>query len=320
MKYKDYYAVLGVARRSTADEIKRAYRKLAQKYHPDRSSEPGAEERFKEINEAYEVLGDAQKRARYDQLGGQWRPGDDIRPPPGSGFSDAFSDERARGFSEFFKAFFAEEARGRKGTSSTGGPQTGATGGAPRTRGRDQNARILISIEDACIGAQREVTFTLPEIGPDGVVRQRTRTLKVRIPPGIGEGQKIRLVGQGGQGSGGAPNGDLFLEVEFQAHPYFTLDGRDILLRVPVTPWEAALGHRIEVPTPTGRVELKIPPDSQSGRRLRLKGRGLPGSPPGDFYIVLEIHTPPATTREAREFYEEMAATLPFDPRRELLG
>jgi curved DNA-binding protein len=303
VRYKDYYATLGVARGTPADEIRRAYRRLAQKYHPDRNHAPDAEARFKEINEAWEVLGNPDKRARYDRMGAGLHAGDDVQAPPGAGFRDVFSDERVAGFSDFFRTFFGEDSWGWK------------AGSAPRARGRDQQARVEISIEDACAGQLRELRFNVPEVGSDGVVRDTPRMLKVRIPPGIQPGQKIRLAGQGAPGTGGGEPGDLYLEIAFAPHPRYRIEGRDLVAVLPVTPWEAALGEKVPVATPGGKIELRIPPGSQSGRRLRVKGRGLPGTPAGDFHVILQIHTPPARTPEARDFYREMAASLRFDPR-----
>jgi curved DNA-binding protein len=305
MEYKDYYKLLGVSRGASQDEIKKAYRKLARKYHPDVSKEPNAEERFKEVNEAYEVLGDVEKRRAYDDLGGNWRSGQDFRPPPG--WEDIFGGVRGGGraapgfgeeggFSDFFETLFG-------GGRRAGG---GRTGGGFQARGADQAARIEITLEQAAHGGSMSV-----QLGSG-------RKLQVKIPAGVTEGQRIRLAGQGGPGVGGGPSGDLFLEVAIRPHPRFRVEGRDIQLDLPVTPWEAALGATVNVPTLGGRVELKIPPGSQSGRRLRLKGRGMPGQPPGDQYVILQIVTPPADTPQARSFYERMQKELPFDPRAHL--
>lgn len=307
MEFKDYYKILGVARDASQDEIKRAYRRLARKYHPDVSDEPDAEERFKEVQEAYEVLKDPEKRKAYDQFGANWKAGQEFRPPPGweQGFS--FGGDFGVGeFSDFFEALFG---RGRTRRPSAGGF---------RVRGEDQVARIQISLEDAYRGATQTITLNVPELGPDGRILAGSRTLNVRIPKGITEGQRIRLAGQGAPGLGGGPAGDLYLEVSFRPHPHFRADKRDIYLELPITPWEAALGRPVTVPTLGGPVELRIPAGSQSGRKLRLKGRGLPGDPPGDQYVVLKIVTPPANTEAARAFYERMAQELPMNPRADL--
>ncbi|HSP00651.1 MAG TPA: DnaJ C-terminal domain-containing protein, partial [Thioalkalivibrio sp.] len=292
---------------------KKTYRKLARKFHPDVSKEPNAEERFKAINEAYEVLGDADKRKAYDDLGANWKSGQDFRPPPG--WEDIFSGGvrggggRAGpgfgaapgpgepGFSDFFETLFGGGARRGGGHRPGGGFQA---------RGADQTARIEITLEQAAHGGAMSV-----QLG-------NGRKLQVKIPVGVTEGQRIRLAGQGGPGAGGGPSGDLFLEVAIRAHPWFRVEGRDINLDLPVTPWEAALGATVNVPTLGGRVELKIPAGSQSGKRLRLKGRGLQGKPAGDQYVTLQIATPPAETDAARKFYERMEKELPFDPRAHL--
>ncbi|ROR34565.1 DnaJ C-terminal domain-containing protein [Inmirania thermothiophila] len=300
MKFKDYYAVLGVPREASAEEIKRAYRRLARKYHPDVSSEPDAEERFKEVQEAYEVLKDPEKRAAYDRLATRWHAGEEFTPPPdwerefsfhGGGFTEA----DAAGFSDFFEALFGHAFGG------------GRRRGGFAFRGADQVVRVPVTVEEACTGTTR----TLSLGGPDG----RTRTLRVRIPAGVTDGQQIRLAGQGAPGAGGGPPGDLYLEVELRPHPRYRVEGRDLYVDLPVAPWEAALGARVPLQTPTGRVEVQVPAGSQGGRRLRLKGRGLPGSPPGDLYAVVRIVVPPADTPARRALYERMAREMAFDPR-----
>jgi len=316
MEFRDYYEVMGVARTATQDEIKRAYRKLARKYHPDVSSQADAEDRFKELGEAYEVLKDPEKRAAYDQLGKNWQQGQEFRPPPDwdAGFEFSGGGPGAASgaeFSEFFEALFGQ-ARSREGGSFRD------FSGGGRGRGEDHHAKVLISLEDSYTGATRGLTLQVPELTPDGHVRTRPRTLNVKIPQGIRAGQQVRLSGQGGPGRGGAPAGDLYLEVEFQAHPLYRLDGANVSLDLPIAPWEAALGATVKVPTPTGTVELKIPPGSQAGGKLRLKGRGLPGPSPGDLYAVLTVVLPPADSDEARAVYEQMRDQLPFEPRAKL--
>jgi curved DNA-binding protein len=309
-QYKDYYRILGVERTATQDEIKRAYRKLARKYHPDVSKEPDAEERFKEVNEANEVLKDPEKRAAYDQLGAQWKAGQEFRPPPGwdEGFEfrgGGYTDTSAEQFSDFFDALFGG-ARAHPG----GGFRTSF-----HMQGEDRHARVLIDLEDSYRGTTRTITLRVPEVTTEGRVTTREQSLNVRIPKGIRGGQQIRLAGQGGQGVGGGAAGDLYLEVELRPHPLYRVDGADVYLDLPVAPWEAALGATIEAPTPTGAVDLKIPPDSQTGRKLRLKGRGLPGKEPGDFYVVLKLTLPSARSDEAKVLYREMKSKLGFDPR-----
>jgi curved DNA-binding protein len=308
MEYKDYYKTLGVARDATQAEIKRAYRKLARKFHPDVSKEPDAESRFKEINEANEVLHDPEKRAAYDALGSSWHAGQDFRPPPGGVHHDFhFGPDEAAEFSDFFSSIFGREFR------------PGAQDHR-RRRGQDQSARIGIDLEEAYRGGTRQLRLDVPEIGADGRVTSRTRTLNVRIPAGVTQGRQIRLAGQAAPGLNGGPAGDLYLEVDINPHRLFTADGKDVQLRLPITPWEAALGASVSVPTLGGTVNLKIPPGSQSGQRLRLKGRGLPGDPPGDEIVVLEIVTPPATTEVAKAAYRDMAERLHFNPRAEMGG
>jgi curved DNA-binding protein len=308
MQFKDYYQVLGVPRDATQDAIKRAYRKLARKYHPDVSKEPDAEACFKDVGEAYEVLKDPQKRTAYDQVGQQWQTGQEFKPPPdwdagfefkGGGFTDAHE------FSDFFETLF-----GRTGRAPEFHERHGF-----RARGEDHHAKIIVSLDDAYHGATRTITLTHPELDAAGHVVSRNRSLNVKIPKGITEGQRIRLSGQGSPGIGGGPSGDLYLEIAFAEHAVFRAENRDIYLELPVTPWEAALGAAVNVPTLGGKVELKIPPNSQSGSQLRLKGRGLPGNPAGDQYVVLRIVTPAATTPQAKALYEKMAEVMPLNPR-----
>ena len=291
MEFKDYYTIMGVARDATQDEIKRAYRKLARKYHPDVSKEKDAEAKFKEVGEAYEVLGDAEKRAAYDQLGANWKQGQEFRPPPdwntgfefeGGGFTGGDSTE----FSDFFESLFGR-----------GGFRTGRAGGASfHAQGQDRHARVLIDLEDAYTGATRTITLRVPDVDAQGRVFTREHTLNVTIPKGIRAGQHLRLAGQGAPGLGQGKAGDLFLEVEFRPHQHYRVEERDVYLDLPVAPWEAALGASVKVPTPAGAVEMKVPPGSATGRKLRLKGRGLPGTPAGDFYVVLQIAAPPGGT------------------------
>jgi curved DNA-binding protein len=310
MDYKDYYKILGLEQSATQDEIKTAFRKLARKFHPDVSKEAGAEARFKEVSEAYEVLGDAEKRAAYDQLGKEWKAGQEFRPPPdwdeGFEFSGA-SFERAGEFSDFFESLFGGLRRRREA------PMRGEA--VFRARGEDRHARVVIDLNDAFTGATRAVSLHVPEVDGTGHVSFRERVLNVQIPKGVTEGQHIRLKGQGSPGIGGAPAGDLYLEVSFKPDPLYRAVGRDLHLDLPVAPWEAALGASVRTPTPTGPIMLKIPAGSAQGRHLRIRGRGIPANEPGDLYAVLKIVLPPADTDEAKRVYEEMARQLPFDPR-----
>jgi curved DNA-binding protein len=314
MRFKDYYQVMGVPRTASQDEIKRAYRRLARKYHPDVSKEKDAEDRFKELQEANEVLKDPEKRAAYDQLGADWRQGQDFRPPPdwGKGFEFSrhdFRGERAGGeYSDFFSELFGSR-------SPFGGAQGGARPGrGVSAAGQDHVARVEIDLEDAFRGGRRTIELRSPELTPDGHVVAKPRSLRVSIPAGVTEGQQIRLAGQGSPGLGGGPPGDLFLEISVRAHPQFQLEGRDVTATLPVAPWEAALGETVSVPTLGGPVEMKLPVGARAGQRLRLRGRGLPGNPPGDQFVVLRIVLPPDSPR-ARELFEQMKREIPFDPR-----
>lgn len=328
MEYKDYYKTLGVPRNATKEAIKQAYRKLARKYHPDVSKEPDAEARFKEINEANEVLKDPEKRTAYDALGSQWRAGQEFRPPPGQGgFHREFrySTGDGGGFSDFFSSLFGGGGGLGGFGDAFGEARRGGAGGGRREdlfrqRGQDQTAQVEISLEEAFAGGTRELRLETPTQDAQGQVHLQHRTLKVRIPPGVSQGRQIRLAGQGQPGFAGGPAGDLYLEVHLRPHRVFQTDGRDILLHLPITPWEAALGAPLQVPTLGGPVTLKIPAGSQSGKRMRLKGRGLPGDPPGDQILVLEIHTPAAETEEAKALYRRMAESLPFNPRAKFGG
>ena len=312
MRYKDYYQVMGVPRTASQDEVKRAYRKLARKYHPDVSKEQDAEEKFKELQEAHEVLKDPEKRAAYDQLGPDWRPGQDFRPPPDWGkgfeFSRGAPGEGPAEFSDFFSELFGSRS------------PFGATRGAGRAHrgfaaaGQDHVARIEIDLEDAFRGGTRTIELRTPELTADGHVMVKPRTLRISIPAGVTEGQQIRLAGQGSPGTGGGPPGDLMLEVSFRPHPRFRLEGRDVTLTLPVAPWEAALGETVSVPTLGGPVEMKLPAGARAGQTLRLRGRGLPGQPPGDQLVLLRIVLPPDSPR-ARQLFEQMKREVPFDPR-----
>lgn len=307
MEYKDYYKILGVDRGASLDEIKRAYKKLARKYHPDVSKEKDAETRFKEVNEAYHVLRDKAKRKAYDQLGSQWKQGQEFDPPPGweTHFREGFGTEDLGGFSDFFAEIFGGRPGGFRYEERSF-----------RMRGQDLHASIEISLEEAFHGGTRTLSLQVPDIDEQGRILQRTHQLNVQIPKGVCEGQHIRLAGQGGPGMGGSQAGDLFLQVVFAPHPLFHADGRDIFLELPITPWEAALGTRIKVPTLGGRVELNIPAGSQSGRKLRLKERGLPGKRHGDQFVILRIETPPADNEKARRLYQKMAEEMPYNPRK----
>ncbi|MEJ8810096.1 DnaJ C-terminal domain-containing protein [Variovorax ureilyticus] len=317
MDFKDYYKILGLERGASEDDVRKAYRKLARKYHPDVSKEADADARMREINEANDVLRDKEKRAAYDQLadhvarGGS--PDGGFQPPPG--WDEGFEFHRGPNagpadhaeFSEFFSSLFgAAERRGAQRRNY-------------RARGEDHHAAIEIALEDAIKGAEREITLRSQEIDEQGRPQWKTRTLSVKIPAGVHPGQFIRLAGQGMPGHGGEPPGDLYLEVRIAPHKLYRIEGRDLYMTLPVTPTEGALGAKVQVPTPTGGiVEVTVPPNARNGLKLRLKERGLPGKPPGHLYLLLEIALPPADSEAARKAYEQLAQAAPFNPRRHL--
>ncbi|MDE2305084.1 MAG: DnaJ domain-containing protein [Gammaproteobacteria bacterium] len=319
MEFKDYYGIMGVARDATEAEIKQAYRKLARKYHPDVSKAKDAEARFKEVGEAYEVLKNPEKRAAYDQLGSGHRAGENFRPPPdwGSGFEFSGGAEQGA-YSDFFEALFGRAAGGGA-PPGFGGRRGAAPGAPPGSRGEDHHARILLDLDATLDGGTRSIGLRVPHLDASGRLELRERTLAVKIPKGILPGQTIRLAGQGMQVHGGTA-GDLYIEVEFAAHPLYRVDGRDLLLELPVAPWEAALGSSVQAPTPGGAIDLKIPAGSHAGTKLRVKGRGIPADPPGDLYVELQIALPPAADEKARAAYRAFAAAAPFDPRARLGG
>lgn len=297
MEYKDYYKILDVERDASEAEIKKSYRRLARKYHPDVSKEPDAEKHFKELGEAYEVLKDVQKRQSYDQLGANWKSGQDFNPPPGwggAGFGNRQGGfDGADGFSDFFESMFG-----------AGFSQSGGAGHHDfRQAGQDQTAKIDVSIRHAFNGVNRSI-----RLGGG-------KSLQVKIPKGITSGKKIRLVGQGSPGVNGGPNGDLYLEVTVADDAEFELKGKDIYTNVNIAPWEAALGEKIPVTTLDGQVEIKLPADSKSGRKMRLAGKGMPGNPAGDLYVCLMIATPSVENDEQKEFYQQMKMKFSFDPR-----
>lgn len=314
MEYKDYYKVLGVERTTTQDEIKRAYRKLVRKYHPDVHTGPDAieaERKFKDVGEAYDVLHDPEKRAAYDQLGANWQEGQAFRPPPdwdegfefsGGGHTEADPDA----FGAFFEELLSRQGRPRANTRSD------RQFNAP---GQDHHAKVVIDLKEAYEGGTRDFTLRAPELDPSGHVVLRERSIRVAIPKGVTEGQHIRLAGKGTAGLGKGQAGDLYLEVVIKEDPAYRVEGRDVFMELPVTPWEAALGARISVQTPSGKVELTVPKHAQSGKKLRLKGRGIPGKHAGDLYAVLKIVIPPTETPKVRELYEQMAREVDFDPR-----
>jgi curved DNA-binding protein len=323
MDFKNYYQVLGLERTASEDDVRKAYRRLARKYHPDVSKEADAEQKMRDVNEANDVLRDKDKRAAYDALADRvargGRPEGDFQPPPG--WDEGYEFHRGAGpgaggpadqadFSDFFSSVFGAAER------------RGAARQNYRAKGEDHHAAIEITLEDALRGSEREISLRAVETGADGQPAFTTRTLAVKIPAGVHPGQYIRLAGQGMPGHGGEPAGDLFLEVRIAPHKLYRIDGRDLTMTLPVTPTEAALGASVEVPVPGGgAVEVTVPAKSRSGMKLRLRGRGFPGATPGDLYLLLDIALPPATDDAAREAYRQLAAaTAGFDPRQHLKG
>jgi curved DNA-binding protein len=347
MKYKDYYDALELPRSATQDEIKRAYRKLARKYHPDLSKLDDSEARFKELGEAYSVLKDTEKRAAYDRMGDQWRDGQDFQPPPqwdeGFEFSGSGADNRAgeeARFSEFFDTLFGGARSGGARHTAPGWKRpAGGSGRDDRTAddlenayagvpysapGQDHHAKVVVDLEEVYRGAQRSISLETPVLDASGHVTLKSRTLNVSIPKGVYSGQHLRLAGQGGAGFGEGRAGDLYLEIHFREHGRFHIEGRDVTIEVPVAPWEAALGAQITVPTPDGAVEMTVPQNSAGGRRLRLRGKGIPASSPtgtpGDLYAQLNIVLPPVDGDQARAAYETMRQAFSFDPRAHFSG
>jgi len=294
MEYKDYYKILGVSRDVPQDELKKAYRKLARKYHPDVSKEANAEAKFKEVGEAYEALKDPEKRAQYDQFGSSYQHGQSFNPPPGWG-GQGGAGMGGGNFSSFFESMFSGGGMG-------GNDQFFA-------QGEDVNAKITVSLEDAFNGAKKSIRR------PGGA--NQTGTINVKIPAGITSGKKIRLAGQGKAGAG-VEAGDLFLEINIANHAYYQVEDKDVIINLPISPWEAALGAKITVPTLAGKISLTIPTSAKSGQKMRLKGRGLPGKQTGDQIVVLQIMTPSADTPEAKQLYQQMAEELNFNPRETL--
>jgi len=315
MKYKDYYKILGVERSATEADIKKAYRKLARKYHPDVSKEKNAEEKFKEVGEAYDVLKDAEKRAAYDQIG-RFQPGQDFRPPPDWG--ERFGGGPQGGFSGFEDLGDLDLFDLLAGLGGRGAFSRSAGGRGMQMPGQDVEVTVSASVEDLLRGTEVEVPLSFTEVSADGRPRRVTRTTKVRIPKGATDGQRLRVPGKGGPGMGGGPPGDLYINISLRPHPVFRVSGHDVTLEVPVTPWEAALGASVEVPTLDGTVNLKIPPGSKAGQKLRVRGKGLPrprSAEPGDFYAVLQIVTPSVLSEREKELYKQLAQASSFNPR-----
>ena len=310
MEFKDYYATLGVQALATQDEIKRAYRKLARKYHPDVSKEADAEARFKDLAEAYEALNDDEKRAAYDDAVERHKNGQAFGAQPGRDSGYEFSGRDGGGTEAFDHSDFFEALFGRRSGGARAARQPGPVAGG------DHHATVQIDLQDAYRGGRRSITLRFPKRDEQGRVTMQDRQLEVNIPKGIRAGQHLRLSGQGEAGFGDAAAGDLYLEIEFAPHPQFRVDGRDVYLDLPVAPWEAALGASVTAPMPDGSVELTVPAGSSAGRKLRLKGKGLPSVPPGDLYAVLTIALPPADSPPAQDAYRAMSKAFgDFNPR-----
>jgi curved DNA-binding protein len=326
LQFKDYYEVLGIPRNASEDEIRKAFKKLARKYHPDlhTNEKKEVEEKFKEINEAYEVLKDPEKREKYDRLGANWKNGQDFHPPPdwdvrfdfgarpGKSREGFYRGSEADGFSDFFETLFS------------GGFQEGYQGPqnsrpfVRKQKGVDREAVIRISLEDAFRGGNKNITLQTQTPDDAGRVTTQERRYDIKIPPGILPGQRIRLGGQGGDGSGGAVRGDLYLKVEVEHHPRYRLQGRDIYFDLPVTPWEAALGAEVEIDTLAGPVTLKIPAGTHGGQKLRLKGKGMPDGKGrgGNLYAVVQVTVPKKLSEKEREIFEELRKASSFNPRK----
>ncbi|MGD8394144.1 MAG: DnaJ C-terminal domain-containing protein [Candidatus Eiseniibacteriota bacterium] len=347
VRFQDYYEILGVSRSASQDEIQRAYRRLARRYHPDVNQEPDAEEQFKRINEAHAVLGDPEKRRLYDSLGENWEAGQHVDPPPdwrGAGFrfhrqngeggrgsqSTGFGGFTAGDFSDFFEAFFGSSAFGGSGfagpgagpgdiewtVDERGGRRRTARGRGARRRGADQEAEIEITLAEAVHGVRKQIRLESIEPDASGQPRPASKAFDVRIPAGVVEGSRVRLGGQGGRGTHGAGSGDLYLRIRLAPDPRYRVDGKDVEMTLPVTPSEAALGAQIEVPTLDGSIRLRIPAGLPRGRRLRLRGRGLGrGDARGDLYIQIEVVVPEHLRTRERELYEELSRASSFDPR-----
>ena len=298
MKYQDYYQILGVSHDASQADIKKSYRKLARQYHPDVSKDDAAEEKFKEVNEAYDVLKDAEKRSAYDRFGSDWKHGQDFNP--GGYTSGGFS---GGDFSDFFESVFS------------GGHQQGSPFRQQRSKGEDHHLKLDITLLEAYQGGSKTIQFSQKLASGETHAKTEMKKLKINIPKGVTSGQKIRLSSQGQPSANGGEAGDLYLEMNILPHRLFKLDKQDVILRLPLTPWEAAKGATLKIPTLDGNVELKIKPGVQSGQKMRLKGRGMPGREKGDQYVEILIQTPPADNEAADKFYSEMQKQFDFNPR-----
>src|SRR5271166_5687135 len=305
MKYKDYYAILGVDRGASPDDIKKAYRKLARKYHPDVSKEPNAEEKFKEMAEAYETLKDPEKRAAYDQLG-RHAAGQDFQPPPdwGQQFAGAQTAFDDIDFADLFAGL-------------TGRHRPGGRGASAFTSGRDYEAAVRLTFEQAFHGTEIELDLSVLESDTQGGLRRVPRRIQVRIPKGVTDGQQLRIPGKGGKGTEGGRDGDLYLDIVVEAHPWYRVSGQDIYLDLPLAPWEAVLGTTVHLPTPAGTVSLKVPPGTRAGQQLRLAGRGLAraGATAGNLHAIVQIVVPSVVDERERALFKQLADASNFNPR-----
>jgi curved DNA-binding protein len=324
MEYKDYYKLLGVSRSAPKDEIGKAFKKLARKYHPDLNpNDATAEAKFKEINEAYEVLKDEKKRKLYDQFGSNWEHGQNFQPPPGyenMNFGGGGGNFQQGGFSDFFETIFGGSGGGfRSGFSQGGFSQGGFSGGGyqPRPRrGTDSEAIYELTLDEAYRGGSKSITLQEQVAGPDGIPRMNSKTLDVKVPAGIKDGQKIRLAGQGNPGMSGGSRGDLYLKIKLLPHHLYKVSDNDVILDLPLAPWEAVLGATVRIPTLDGAVEMKIPPGIGSGKKLRIKGRGLgSGARRGDQFVRIMIQSPDRLSAEERRLWEELMEKSDYTPR-----
>jgi curved DNA-binding protein len=312
VKYKDYYATLGVARDASADDIKKSYRKLARKYHPDVSKEKDAEEKFKEVQVAYDTLSDPEKRAAYDQLG-QHRPGEDFRPPPGWEQQFRFEQGNLDDFdlADLFEHFGGGAFRGQGARARRGGA------GGFVMPGQDYEVTAHLTLDELYRGAEVSLDVSAPERTPDGALHRVPKTVRIRVPKGATDGERLRVPGKGGPGVGGGPAGDLYLNIALRPHPLYKVSGHDLYLELPVTPWEAVLGAEVEVPTLDGRVKVSVRPGSRAGQKLRLAAKGLPKPREGhgDLYCVLQVVTPSVLSDREKQLYEELGRISGFNPR-----
>jgi len=312
MSKKNFYTILGVGKKATEEELKKAYRRLAKKYHPDVNTQKDSEEKFKEVQDAYDVLKDPEKRILYDKYGDRWEHGAQAESAQehyhGNDFrrqTGGFSREGFDGYEDIFSQFFRQQKGGHQQRQPYG------------IDGQDLHAKVEISVQEAFVGVKRQIHFSYQTLNESGQIIEKTKKLNVSIPKGVGNHQQIRLKGQGEAGVAGGKTGNLYLEVLIASDSRYQVIGNDIYAHIPITPWEAALGAEITIPTPHGKLKMKIPPHTQTGKKMRLKNKGLAG---GVFYVVLDVILPPAVSEEAKLFYKKMSQELAFDPRKDLLG